>query len=189
MWPKSRHFMIALIITVFVPHHAASQALATQNPYKVEAAFLRNFAHYVDWPVTAFPNSSAPWQIVILGPDPFGDVLEKTLKDRTEKGRSFEVHRTDSIEHLPDCQILYVAYKDAGKRQSALKALRGKPVLTVSDAPGFMMDGGIIQLKVEHRVWLRINLDRAREASLSIQTKMLEVASEVLDEGMIRKVK
>lgn len=181
--------MIALIITLFVPPNAGSQVLATQNPYKVEAAFLRNFAHYVVWPDTAFPDNSSPWHIVILGPDPFGEVLEKTFQDRIEQGRSFEVHRTDSIEQMPDCQILFVAYKDSRKRQSALKALRGKPILTVSDTPDFLIDGGIIQLEVEHRVRLRINLDQARDASLTIQTKMLEVASEVLDKGTIHKVK
>lgn len=172
-----------------MPDQGASQALTTHNPYKVEAAFLRNFAHYVTWPDDVFPNSSAPWKIVILGPDPFGDALESTLQGRIEQGRSFEVLRTKNLNDLPTCQILFIAYKDAVSRRAALSALKDKPVLTVSDAPGFLSEGGIIQFQVDDRVRMSINLDQARAVSLTIQTRMLEVSSNVLENGVMRKVR
>ncbi len=39
------------------------------------------------------------------------------------------------------------------------------------------------------QVRLSINLDQARVASLVIQTRMLEVSSEVLDNGVVRKMR
>ncbi len=189
MWAGRRCLSVALLFMLLMPHHVTSQALSTQNPYKIEAAFLRNFARYVVWPENAFPSSTAPWQIVVLGPDPFGEVLEKTLQNHTEQGRAFRVLRTDNYENLPPCQIIYIAYRDSVQRRTALSLLRGKPVLTVSDAPNFMADGGIIQLTVEDRVRMGINLDQARAALLTIKAKMLEVSSEVLDQGMIREMR
>ena len=185
-WPIN---LLMLPFLLLMPNHGANQSLATRNPYKVEAAYLRNFAHYVTWPDDVFPNSSAPWQIVVLGPDPFGDVLESTLQGRIEQGRSFEVSRAEKLKDLPSCQILYIAYRDAMRRRAVLSGLKDKPVLTVSDAPEFLSEGGVIQFEVNDRVRMSINLDQAHAISLTIQTPMLEVSSKVLENGVIRKVR
>ena len=46
-----------------------------------------------------------------------------------------------------------------------------------------MQEGGIIRFQVGDRVEMSINLDQARAVSLLIQTKMLEVSIEVLENG------
>jgi hypothetical protein len=187
--PWSGLWAIASLSLLLLPGLAASQELATENPYKVKAAFLRNFAHYVTWPDVAFSRSNSSWCIGILGQDPFGEVLETTFKGRTEQGRTFEIFRADTPEDLPECQIVFVAYKDAAKRRAVLAELKGKPVLTVGDAPDFLREGGVIRFQVGDRVRMSINLDQARAVSLIVQTRMLEVSSDVLENGVIRKVK
>lgn len=160
-----------------------------ENPNRVKAAYLRNFAHYVTWPENTFPDSSSPWHICILGEDPFGDVLESIFEGRTEQGRTFEVYRADKLDDLPTCQMVFVAYKDAKKRRTALGELKNMTILTIGDAPDFLRDGGVIQFQVGDRVRMSINLDQARGVALNIQTRMLEVSSDVLENGVIRKVK
>jgi hypothetical protein len=179
---------LALLLLLLLCGTAVAQETLT-DPYRIEAAFLRNFAHYVSWPESAFRDSSAPWCIAVLGQDPFGGVLETTFKGRTEQGRSFEIFRAERSDELPPCQIVFVAYKDAARRQAALAALKGKPVLTVGEAPGFLREGGVIRFQVKERVSMSINLDRARAAALTIQTRMLEVASEVIENDTERKVR
>jgi hypothetical protein len=181
--------LFGLLFVLWLPCFAVGQAATDINPNKVEAAFLRNFARYVTWPEGVFPNENAPWKICILGDDPFGDVLEKTLAGRTEQGRTFEVYRADSVEHMPPCQIVFVAIQDAEKRREALQSLRSQPVLTVGDAPGFLREGGIIRFLISDRVEMCVNLDQARQVSLNIQTKMLEVSREVLENGAVRRLK
>jgi hypothetical protein len=169
--------------------YAASQVISTQNPYNVEVAYLRNFARYVAWPDNTFHDSRAPWQVCVLGPGPFAEVMEETLHGRTERGRSSEVLRVEKLEHLPHCQILYVAYRNAARRRAAISALKNKAVLTVGNSPDFMREGGIIQFFVDDRVRMSINLDQARAALLTIPTKMLEVSISVKENGVIRKVR
>lgn len=168
---------------------AVGQTMEAENPNKIKAAFLRNFAHYVNWPSNAFPDSRSPWNVCILGPDPFGEVLEATLAERTEQERGFKIFRADSFDKLPKCQIVYVAYSNSVKRQAALLELRDKPVLTVGDAPDFLQEGGVIRFQVEDRIRMNINLDQARSVSLNIQTRMLEVASGVMENGVLRKTR
>jgi len=178
---------IVLLLMLYWPSLSASQVLVTENPNKVEAAFLRNFARYVTWPPGVFADDNSSWRIGILGNDPFGDVLDNTLTGRTEQGRSFEIVRADSLNELLGCQIVFVAYQDASKRRAALAALKNRPVLTVSDAPEFLQEGGIIQFHVGDRVEMGINLDQSRSASLTIQTKMLEVSREVVENGEVKR--
>ena len=171
------------------PKFAAGRELITVNPYKVEAAFLRNFAHYVTWPAHAFSENDTPWHIGILGPDPFREFLESTFEGRTEQGRSFEIFRADRLDELPPCQILFIAFRDAARRRAILSKLKGKPVLTVGEASDFLSEGGIIRFHVVDRVSMSVNLDQARCASLSIQTKMLEVSEQVIENGVVRKMR
>lgn len=178
---------VGLLALVLLPGLAMCQEV--ENPHKVKAAFLRNFAHYVTWPAKAFPGSSSSWCIGILGRDPFGEVLETTFKGRTEQGRSFEIFRADTPDGLPVCQIVFVAYKDAAKRRAVLGELKGKPVLTVGDAPEFLGEGGVIRFQVGDRVRMSINLDQARAVALTIQTRMLEVSSDVLENGVVRQMR
>lgn len=176
------------LLSVFcLPCFAAGQAFAKANPGQVEAAFLRNFAHYVTWPAEAFAEDRSHWNICILGRDPFGEVLEKTFQGRTEQGRTFETFRAEALDKLPTCQIVFVAYKEAAQRRAALTELKNRPVLTVGDAPGFLQEGGIIRFQVGDYVEMSVNLDQARSVSLKIQTKMLEVTHEVLENGVVRK--
>ena len=167
----------------------AGQELVTENPRKVEAAFLRNFARYVTWPSDAFSGERSPWNICILGSDPFGDVLEKTIRGRTEQGRSFEILRADALDTLPACHIVFIAHQAAAQRRAVLDELKHRPVLTVGDAPGFLREGGIIRFQVSDRVEMSINLDQARSVSLTIQTKMLEVSREIVENGEVRRWK
>jgi hypothetical protein len=189
MKPHLRLWTIALLWMLHPLGLVASQELAPTNPNRVKAAFLRNFAHYVNWPIDAFPGPRTPWHICVLGPDPFGDILETSLKGRTEQGRSFEVFRAETLDQLPACQIVFLTYKDDARRRAVLDKLKNKPILTVGDAPEFLREGGTIRFQVDDRVRLSINLDQARIAALVIQTRMLEVSSEVLDNGIVRKMR
>jgi hypothetical protein len=173
-------FLMLLMLTTAV----TSQELVVRNPYKVEAAFLRNFAHYVNWPTQAFSQDDRSWYVCVLGPDPFGDILETILEGRTEQGKPFAVFRTERLEELPSCQILFIAYAETRRRRSVLQTLRDRPVLTVGEAPEFLDEGGVIRLDVGERVSMSINLDQARSSNLKIQTKMLEVARTILENGV-----
>jgi hypothetical protein len=167
----------------------AAQERIRADPLNVEAAFLRNFTHYITWPEKAFTDPHSPWRICILGSDPFGEVLERTFEGRTEQGRPFTILRTREPAELQQCQIVYVAYKVSANRRAALSSLQGLPVLTVSNAPDFLQEGGIIRFDVTDYVELSVNLDQARAASLSVQTKVLEVSRAVIENGTVHRSK
>lgn len=184
--PAFGQWCAGLLLMLHLPVLALGQEAVTASPNKVKAAFLRNFTHYVSWPAAAFVDERARWRICVLGTDPFGEILDQTLTGRVEQGRAFQTLRAATLNDMPNCQIVFIAYKDGARRRAALAELKKSPVLTVSDAPEFLQEGGIIQLQTADRVEMSINLDQARSASLVIQTKMLEVSREVVENGVVK---
>ncbi|MBI5719274.1 MAG: YfiR family protein [Burkholderiales bacterium] len=181
--------LLLLLAALLPPGRAAAQEPASEKPARVEAAFLRNFARYVNWPAHAFAGERSPWFVCILGDSHFDDDLEATLRGRQEQGRSFEVVRVARLDQLPACQIVFVDFAQASLRRAALAALKRQPVLTVGHASEFLDEGGIIRLVAGERIEMSINLDQARAAALTIPSKMLEVSREVLENGAVRRLR
>src|SRR5258708_38246594 len=61
--------------------------------YVVKAGFLFNFSKYVEWPADAFDKADSPISIGIVGADPFGEDLDKALRNKIVKERGFAIRR------------------------------------------------------------------------------------------------
>lgn len=154
---------------------APNYALAEQTlEYEVKAAFLLNFAKFVEWPANAFADSSAPLAICILGKDPFGRAIDDLVQGETVNGRKLVVRRIGQLPAQQACQILFTQEpgKDATKTLSALRN-----VLTVGEGENFVHDGGIIGFVIEkRRVRFDISPSAANAAGLKLSSKLLSVA-------------
>src|SRR4051794_10776660 len=80
--------------------------------YNVKAAFLLNFTKFIEWPPTAFADSTAPIAICILGDDPFGSALDQIVNGETVNGRKVVLHRTKQVPGQNFCQVLFVSKPD-----------------------------------------------------------------------------
>src|SRR5205814_1156019 len=63
-------YLALLALAGALPAGARAQAI---SEYQVKAAFLYNFARFVQWPPQSFKNAHDPIAICVLGPNPFGD--------------------------------------------------------------------------------------------------------------------
>ena len=182
-----RNVVVGCLLATLLHGGLAAQDRAAEQPARVEAAFLRNFARYVTWPTRAFASEQSPWFVCLFGRNHFDSALEATLQGRTEQGRAFEVVHATRLDQLPACQIVFVDLPLAAERRAVLAELKKHPVLTVGQAPEFLAEGGIIRLLAGERIEMSINLDQARAAALTIPSKMLEVSREVVENGTLRK--
>src|SRR3984893_10876090 len=69
------------------------------SEYQVKAAFLFNFAKFVEWPATAFINADASLQICVLGLDPFGNEFE-VIGNKTVSGHRVEVLHLSGVAQV-----------------------------------------------------------------------------------------
>jgi hypothetical protein len=156
-----------------------ASAQATRE-YDLKAAFLYNFAAFVDWPPHAFPGENAPFVIGVLGTDPFGVVLDEMVRGELAKDRPLVVRRLTRVSDAPDCHILFISRSEAARLPEILRYCQERAVLTVSDLPGFVYSGGMIGFTTEgKRVLLHVNPHAAASAKLVISSKLLRVAYNV----------
>ena len=111
-------------------------ALPPQQPaisleYAVKATYLYKLAPFVNWPPGTFHSADAPFDICVVGPDPFDDFLEKAVSGHTLGTHPFRIRRMETIGAGDDCQIVFIGYAKPEKVREALQALQGRPALHV----------------------------------------------------------
>jgi hypothetical protein len=165
--------VLCLLATVGSPLcHAADPPLE----YQVKAAFLLNFAKFVEWPANALAAPDAPISICILGDDPFEGALDQMVEGESIDGRKIAVKRMKRPSGSPACQILFVSKSEKSFSASEL----GTGVLTVGETEGFLAHGGVIALVIEdRRVRFDVGKSAAEKAGLKLSSKLLRVARSV----------
>lgn len=173
--------LAALLIAAERLHAAALQE------YQVKAVFLFNFTQFVEWPAATTADATEPIFICILGEDPFGAYLEDAIRDEHVDNRVLAVRRLSAADDAQACRILFISRSESARVDAILQHLKPSTALTVSDARGFGERGGMVGFVTEdNRVRLRINLEAARAAGLTISSKLLRVADVVADQGTVR---
>jgi YfiR/HmsC-like len=176
--PGARWKLFLITVTLCSLAVAAQAQSATE--YQVKAAFLFNFAKFVEWPADAFA-ADVPLQICVLGQDPFGRDFEQVIEDKTVNGHRLEVAHPEGVPQARACQILFIASSEKSRLREILTGLKGASVLTVGDTPGFAQLGGIINFVLDdNRVRFEINQKAAELMRLKLSARLLTVAKLVL---------
>lgn len=150
---------------------------AASLEYRVKAAFLLNFAKFIEWPPQAFARPDAPYVICVLGQDPFGSDLDATVAEAVVEGRRMLVRRPRDARGIPGCHILFVAPSERAHLPDILATVDSAPILTVGDDEDFTRQGGELRFYVtENRVRFEINLPAAERAHLKLSAKLLSLA-------------
>lgn len=148
---------------------------AAPTEYEVKAAFLYNFGKFVQWPDRA--GSSGSFQLCVLGDDPFGPSLYRTIAGETIDGRHVVARQIFTAQQAGDCRVLFISLSEEAELTDVLTALDGTGVLTVSEIPGFTRRGGMIQFVLqEKRVRFAINLPAAERVGLRLSSELLKLA-------------
>jgi hypothetical protein len=154
-----------------------AQAQAARLEYAVKATFLYKLAAFVDWPASAFSEAASPLNVCVVGANPFGEQLEQVTAGQRIGGRSILVRRSNSVDRGATCHILYLGNTDATVTSRALQGLRGRPVLTVTDASFEDSSRGIIHFVLrEGRVRFEIDPDAAARNGVTLSSKLISLA-------------
>jgi YfiR/HmsC-like len=163
----------ALLLTVLFGYANAQQKLE----YKVKAAFLYNFAKFVEWPGLKKADPSLPFVIGVLGDDPFGPELDN-IQSKFIGGRRIAVKRFETIDNYEPCHILFVNFGEKNILKKMLLQIKNKNVLTVGDAEGFAKTGGMIGfIQKQNKIRFEINVTAAEQSDIKISSNLLKLAT------------
>lgn len=147
----------------------------------LRAAFVFNFARFVEWPREALPDTGS-LRLGVFAPDripaPFA-----ALQGRLVRGHVVRVVPLGPDDDPSDCHLLYCNDATATQLAVLLGGIRGRPVLAVGEGTDFMDSGGMIELLTrDNRLRFRIRPDAARAVGLRVGASLLQLADEVLDQ-------
>jgi hypothetical protein len=158
----------------------------TASAPELKAAFLYNFAKFVEWPADSLPTW-APLVMCVLGDAAVADALEETVKGRTIEGHPLTTRRVKVDGPLRTCHVLYVSGVDAKRLHELLEGLSDSTVLTASDLDRFAQSGGVVNFFVDNgRMRFAVNIDSAQRARLQVSSKLLSLARIVKDEEHVQ---
>jgi hypothetical protein len=166
---------LSLIWLLSVGAGRAQESQPTE--YQIKAAFLFNFAKFVEWPEEAFSEPNTPIVIGVLGKNPFGDDLERTVRGKTINGRSLTIKEFRSPTEARDCHILFISTSEKTRLPEVFESLQGASVLTVGETERFTEAGGMINFVLEgSKIRFQVNDAAAKSAGLKISSKLLSLA-------------
>jgi len=169
-----RFVITILLLVINYPVVAMKQPA---QEYQLKAVFLFNFTQFVDWPPSSFDTDQSPVVIGVLGDNPFGSYLDETVSGESIKGHPVVVHYYKNAEDIETCHILFVTLTEITMRKNVIETLKGKDILTVSDAVHFAAEGGMIRFFIaNNKIKLQINLESAKASKMVFSSKLLRLA-------------
>ncbi len=159
---------------------SVTSALSAQavGEYDLKAAFVYNFARFIEWPARAFKEPGDPIKVCILGENPFGHALDNALHGKLAGSRTFVVEQISDVRRANGCHILFVSASESKRVRAILEAVTsGCGVLTVGDLDGFAEQGGVVNFTLERgKIRFEINVAAAGQQGLRVSSKLLGVA-------------
>lgn len=175
-----RHFFLLVALALFLS--GAPPVFAAESPteYQVKAAYIYNFAKFINWPESTFHDAKAPLVIGVLGTNYFNGALTP-LSAKRVRNRGIEIKYFKTLAEVKNCHLLYISKSEEQNRSRILKKLATRPILTVGDFDNFVQLGGIIQFVTRRdRLRFSINLAVASQNNIQIEAQLLSLAAEVV---------
>src|SRR5437764_13504 len=98
--------ILAIFLVVAAAATACPRGLQDRSEYVVKAAYIYNFAKFVE-----FPDGSLGTTFVIgvIGANPFEDELSAEFNGKQVGGRRVVIKRLDSLQAAKACNIVYIS--------------------------------------------------------------------------------
>lgn len=143
----------------------------------IKADMLCNMAKFVQWPEGVIAQNRGQLVVSILGEDELAATIANVLSSRSVNGKPVFVRFARRVQDLKGSQIVYIAASESAHFDEITTALRGTPMLTLSDSDGFAQHGGMMNFTgTPPRVRFEISLARAEQAGLRISSRLLAIA-------------
>lgn len=160
----------------------APAARAQSAEYQVKAAFLYNFAKFVEWPPGPATARADELRLCVFGEDPFGDDLDALAEGKAVQNKWLRVARVSTLDDVQQCQVVFISSIDIGDLAPILRKAHDAHALTVGESHEFVSQGGIISFVMEgNKVRFEINTASAERANLRISSQLLKLAARVIN--------
>jgi hypothetical protein len=175
---RTRLFVATALTAVGLTATSAAQSLPAPA---LKAAFLFNFAQFMEWPADIVLAGTSV-ALCIVNDGAIADALERAVEGRSVEGHNLTVRRLKAGAPLPTCHVLYLGGSDLKQSLDVADTVKGVFVLTVSDTARFAETGGMVELFGDNgRMRFAVNVDALQRAGVRMSSRVLGLAKIVKD--------
>ena len=175
--------LAACLAGALAPAAAAGTSEALSVERSVKAAFLYKFLNYVEYP-QALTDGNAPYVVGVAGADDVAAELTRIAIGRSINNHPVQVRVLRAGDTLTGLHLLFVGAAEAARAAPLLRAAQQAGVLSVTEMPGALQAGSVINfLVVDERVRFEVSLEAAEKSNLRLSSRLLSVAYAVQKGG------
>ena len=173
---------IFAIVVVFLCLSADYVRMPVQDPNssnsKIKATFIYNFTKYIDWPDK---YKEGNFVIGVIGANSFYNDLTTLLVKKTVGNQKFEIKSYTNIESVTTfCHILFIPAENSSMLPEALKKLKGKSTLIVTEKSGLAKQGAGINFIIENnKQRFELNKNNVEKYNLKVSSTLTTLAIQV----------
>lgn len=156
---------------------SAADGAHMSHEHQLKAAYVFNFVKFVEWPASPV---GAPLTVCFVGAEGVHNAFASGIEKKRAGGHPLKARNLQADEPLDNCHAVYVHAPVVSANPTLVGRHSARPLLTVSDAPGFTRLGGMIEMFTENnRLRFNINVTHAEHAGLRISSSVLKLAAAV----------
>ncbi len=160
----------------------------------VKSAYLLNFIKLTEWPEEVFEDAHSPIVVGVVGHDPVGQSLQKTLGQAKIRGRPIVIRDIPTQlaqEHPPEndppvdpvaqaldgCHLVYLCESEAVRIEPWVSAARGSYTVTVGSRKRFAEAGAMLAFDLANdKVVFYVNPQAIKDSRSKVSSKLVGLA-------------
>lgn len=166
--------LLAAAMAICLCPPALPAAAASYAEQEIKAAYLYNFAKFVEW-----PEGKPQLHLCLLNKGRVAEALE-TLKDKSVGERKLTLVYPDSSSVLSECDMLFLSEAEERNLERILAITQSRRIMVVGDGDGYCRRGAMFNFFQEGgKIRFEINYLAVRRSGLKISSKLLSLGKMV----------
>lgn len=154
---------------------ALSKATLAADEATVKAAYIYNFAKFIQWPDEQRPTL----RMCVIGTEAVGKTLSGLI-GKSVRNMQIAVRHAVTLEDIPQCDLVFVTLGHAPALGRIRQLVAGYPIVVVSEGTDVLPSGAMLALILSNdKVVFEVDLTAARQLGLQISGKLLQLARKV----------
>lgn len=162
------------LAAVLLPGVAAPVGAQTSE-YLAKIVLMEKMTRFVEWPRPA--DRDRPFLLAVVGRTPFGEALETYFSNHPIKDRAVLIRYHRQVQGLEEADMVFICASEKARLGQILDRVKGRPVLTVADAEGFVRGGVMVGFVSQgSRLTFEVNPQPVRASGLRMRPDFLQLA-------------
>jgi len=170
------HLFGSMLLCLLVLNASVAEPVKA-GVHELKSAYIFNFIRFTDWPQV---SGASAIKLHVINDAAIESIMQTIAEKQVAKQIGLQVDACATDACVQESSVLYIGKSSGADYQRQLRLIADRPVLTISDIPGFASQGGMIEIKYHNKkLTFVVNLQAVQRAGLYISAQLLQLGEVV----------